>query len=115
VAVDRAGRLVVADTGHGRIQAFESFAAGNGFRDAIGGFGAPSDVAFAPGAMLYVADPSAGRIVRVRYDDVDHDGAIDALDKCPGLPDPQQRDTDRDGLGDACDPETRAKKRLAHR
>jgi hypothetical protein len=34
--------------------------------------------------------------------DVDADAFCDAVDVCPGIPDPQQLDTDHDGRGDAC-------------
>jgi hypothetical protein len=34
--------------------------------------------------------------------DADADGIPDAADDCPAVPDPAQRDTDHDGVGDAC-------------
>jgi DNA-binding beta-propeller fold protein YncE len=105
VAVDRLGRAIVADTGHGRVQMFSSFADGSGLAAVSGALGTPSDVALAPGAILYVADASSGRILRLRYDDADGDGALDAVDTCRGLADPFQRDADRDGQGDECDPD----------
>jgi hypothetical protein len=37
--------------------------------------------------------------------DSDIDGVCDAVDICPGNFDPDQTDTDTDGLGDACDPD----------
>jgi hypothetical protein len=36
--------------------------------------------------------------------DTDGDGLGDACDVCPAASDPDQQDADRDGLGDACDP-----------
>jgi hypothetical protein len=39
----------------------------------------------------------------VPEDDRDGDGAIDALDNCLTLGNPDQRDTDRDGFGNRCD------------
>lgn len=40
--------------------------------------------------------------------DDDADGAADIADVCPGSPDPDQRDSDLDGVGDACDPSLQA-------
>jgi Zn-dependent metalloprotease len=37
--------------------------------------------------------------------DLDADGVPNARDNCPSAPNPTQTDTDRDGLGDACDPD----------
>jgi MYXO-CTERM domain-containing protein len=36
--------------------------------------------------------------------DTDNDGIPDATDNCPLVPNPDQRDSDGDTLGDACDP-----------
>src|SRR5204863_7585451 len=37
--------------------------------------------------------------------DADGDTVCDAIDDCPNDPDPLQRDSDGDGLGDECDPD----------
>jgi hypothetical protein len=108
--VDPIGRLLVADTGNNRVSLFNSAAAGYGavgvFGSAgsgVGKFDAPSSVATAPGAIVYVADNGNGRIVRLKYDDADHDNALDGADNCQGLSNPGQSDIDGDGAGDDCD------------
>jgi sugar lactone lactonase YvrE len=110
LSVDPANRLLVADTGNDRIDLFNSYANGFGHVDSVGTsgtgtgqFDTPSSLAVAPGALLYVADNGNGRIVRLRYDDADHDGSVDAVDNCPGLTNQNQIDHDGDGRGDACD------------
>ncbi len=40
-----------------------------------------------------------------RLDDQDGDRVLDASDNCPNVGNPAQGDLDRDGLGDACDPD----------
>jgi len=39
-----------------------------------------------------------------KHIDSDHDGIVDFYDNCPGDPNPDQADSDRDGEGDACVP-----------
>jgi hypothetical protein len=40
-----------------------------------------------------------------KLEDTDEDGVPDGEDNCPAVPNPDQRDTDGDGSGDACDPD----------
>lgn len=104
VGLDQFGRLLVADAGNGRVQVFDSNAGGSEFLGLHAGeLVTPAAVTAAPGALLYVADRGTGRVVRLRYDDADKDGALDPRDNCRGLPNPDQRDTDRDRQGDDCD------------
>jgi hypothetical protein len=62
-----------------------------------------------PGGALCIADPDCGggRCVGVPLtataDDADRDEVPDAFDDCPFAADVEQRDTDGDGAGDACD------------
>jgi hypothetical protein len=51
--------------------------------------------------LALVATPAIG----VLRDDQDGDGVIDAVDDCLLAPHADQRDTDRDGIGNACDPD----------
>ncbi|MBJ7347548.1 MAG: thrombospondin type 3 repeat-containing protein [Thermoleophilaceae bacterium] len=108
--VDPVGRLLVADSGNNRVSLFNSVAGGLAPLASFGTLGAGngefsgvSSVSLAPGAMLYAADPGNGRIARLRFDDQDHDNALDAQDTCPGVADPKQNDHDGDGAGDLCD------------
>jgi DNA-binding beta-propeller fold protein YncE len=103
LAIDRASRVAVADSGHARVAVYDSYTAGNGFLGSLEGMGVPVALEFAPGAVLYVADAAGKRILRVRYDDADADAVIDARDNCGGLANPGQQDVERDGIGDACD------------
>ena len=110
--VDPFDRLIVVDGGNDRLELFASATLGGTFIDQFGSSGSgdgqfsqPTGVALAPGGWLYVSDTGNGRIVRLRYDDADGDFVLDAGDNCRGVHNPDQRDTDHDGLGDACDPD----------
>jgi sugar lactone lactonase YvrE len=109
---DGVDRLIVVDSGNGRLDLFAPVAQGAAFVDTIGKtgtaagqFNQPTAAALAPGALLYVTDTGNGRVVRLRYNDADQDGVNDDRDNCKGLANPDQADADHDGLGDACDPD----------
>lgn len=110
LAFDRLDRLAVADTGNDRVQLLSSIPSGLAPLAAFGSsgsgdgqFSAPSSISTAPGALAYVVDSGNGRIVRLRYDDSDRDGALDAADNCVGRANGAQGDIDSDGIGDDCD------------
>jgi DNA-binding beta-propeller fold protein YncE len=106
MAIDPLGRLVVADTGNSRLELFDPFGSGSDFLESYSGaLSQPVDLAFAPGAYVYVTDAGSGRVLRFHYDDQDRDGVLDPRDNCPGLANPDQSNMDRDFLGDACDPD----------
>lgn len=50
------------------------------------------------------AGQTSGSLI-VSLDDRDGDGFLDVEDNCPGIFNPIQADTDRDGVGDECDPD----------
>jgi DNA-binding beta-propeller fold protein YncE len=106
MAIDPLGRLVVADSGNSRLEVFDPFGSGSDFLESYSGaLSRPVDLAFAPGAYMYVTDAGSGRVLRFHYDDQDRDGVLDPRDNCPGLANPDQSNMDRDFLGDACDPD----------
>ncbi len=67
-----------------------------------------SAVEIGPGGELFVSRTASGQglvyLIRpLAAGDGDGDGVDDDLDNCPGVPNPDQTDTDLDGAGDACD------------
>ncbi|MFH1405297.1 MAG: thrombospondin type 3 repeat-containing protein [Patescibacteria group bacterium] len=50
-------------------------------------------------------EPGNPALATGKCDDVDGDGLKDQVDNCPDRINPEQRDTDEDGVGDACDSE----------
>ena len=104
LAMDPLGRLLVVDGGNNRLEVFNSFPNGGDFIESYSGdLNRPVDVAFGPGAYLYVTDAGSGHVLRFRYDDVDADGVLDPHDNCPSIFNPDQSNMDRDAVGDLCD------------
>ena len=113
LAHDPSDRLIVVDSGNGPHRPVRAGVAGATPSSSRSARPAPATASsrtppratLAPGAILYVSDTGNGRVVRLRYDDSDADGVLDERDNCKGVSNPDQADTDRDGLGDACDPD----------
>jgi sugar lactone lactonase YvrE len=103
VAVDRFDRVLVADTSADRIQVHGPLQRGAELLESFASESivAPGPLALAPGALVYLL--AQNRVVRLRFDDKDLDGAIDAGDNCLDLANPNQAEADDDGRGDACD------------
>ncbi len=99
LVVDDAGNVYVADTFNNRIQKFT----GDGvFLTKWGGLSWPFRVALDSAGNVYVTDRN---LVRKFGPDSEGDGIADEVDNCPAIANPDQADTDSDGMGDACDPD----------
>ena len=106
LAIDPLGRPIVADAGNRRLSVFNTFASGGGVIESFTGeLQSPVAAAFAPGAVVYVTDAGTGRVQRLHYDDRDRDNVLDTRDNCRDLKNEDQSNMDRDGQGDACDPD----------
>jgi sugar lactone lactonase YvrE len=110
IAVDSSDNVYVLDSGNSRIQKFNSTGL---FLSQFGQTGSDDEHFFSPLGIaldnldnIYVADSDNNRI-QVYGDfssDLDADGVQDNVDNCPSDPNPDQLDSDNDGLGNECDP-----------
>jgi uncharacterized delta-60 repeat protein len=79
---------------------------------AAGSYDEAYSLALQADGKLVAAGASNGDFALARYLQVsldgDADGVPDATDNCPAVANPDQKDTDGDGIGDACDPLTYA-------
>jgi len=53
--------------------------------------------------MKYLLQDNCIFVKNLDQKDTDKDGVGDACDNCVSVPNPRQTDTDGDGVGDACD------------
>jgi hypothetical protein len=67
------------------------------------GDGAPGEAV--PGMSGFVFDASC-RVQETNPNDTDGDGISNGMDNCPDVANADQSDSDRDGVGDACDTAT---------
>jgi len=67
------------------------------------GFGRITDIKVGPDGLLYVVSIADGAVYRIFPVDTDGDAVPDFSDNCTDDANPDQKDLDGDGIGDACD------------